>query len=106
MSMFLRRVWYGFYGLGPVIFVDKNFCAYLSECPVCLDVCKPPKQIMQCPEGHIMCKTCADNPQMKICPQCRYFSLYARQKLFGQGPDPDPHNTTLAQEKTNAFFCC
>ncbi len=38
---------------------------------MCLDVCKPPKKIMQCPEGHVVCKSCADNPHLKICPQCR-----------------------------------
>jgi hypothetical protein len=23
------------------------------ECPVCLEICRPPKHIMQCPEGHL-----------------------------------------------------
>jgi len=50
--------------------VRKEFADSL-ECPVCLELCQPPVQIMQCPEGHILCKPCADNPQLQTCPQCR-----------------------------------
>jgi len=41
------------------------------ECPVCLDVCKPPLQIWQCPEGHIICGSCVNRPELRVCPQCR-----------------------------------
>jgi len=41
------------------------------ECPVCLDVCKPPLQVWQCPEGHIICESCVDRPELRVCPQCR-----------------------------------
>jgi len=41
------------------------------ECPVCLDVCKPPLQVWQCPEGHIICGSCVDRPELRVCPQCR-----------------------------------
>jgi len=41
------------------------------DCPVCLDICKPPVQIFQCPEGHIMCGDCANRPELEVCPQCR-----------------------------------
>jgi len=41
------------------------------ECPVCMDVCKPPTQVWQCPEGHIICGSCVSKPGLKICPQCR-----------------------------------
>lgn len=41
------------------------------ECPVCMEVCKPPTQVWQCPEGHIICGSCVSKPGLKICPQCR-----------------------------------
>jgi len=41
------------------------------KCPVCLDVCKPPLQVWQCPEGHIICQSCVERPELRVCPQCR-----------------------------------
>ena len=41
-------------------------------CPVCLMLLKPPTRIFQCPEGHILCEECKENPAMVHCPQCRY----------------------------------
>ena len=35
-----------------------------SECPVCMDVSKPP--IYQCEEGHIICSSC--KPLLTDCP--------------------------------------
>ena len=43
----------------------------LLLCPVCLDIAKPPLQVWQCPEGHIVCGSCADRPELLVCPQCR-----------------------------------
>ena len=43
----------------------------LLLCPVCLDIAKPPLQVWQCPEGHIICGSCADRPELLVCPQCR-----------------------------------
>eukprot|EP00095_Tigriopus_kingsejongensis_P008185 maker-scaffold405_size181423-snap-gene-0.39 protein:Tk08185 transcript:maker-scaffold405_size181423-snap-gene-0.39-mRNA-1 annotation:"ankyrin repeat protein" len=40
-------------------------------CPVCLVLLKPPMRIFQCPEGHILCEECKENPAMVHCPQCR-----------------------------------
>ena len=40
-------------------------------CPVCLELLRPPLRIFQCPEGHILCETCRDNPAIVHCPQCR-----------------------------------
>ena len=40
-------------------------------CPVCLLLLKPPMRIFQCPEGHILCEECKENPAMVHCPQCR-----------------------------------
>ena len=40
-------------------------------CPVCLLLLKPPIRIFQCPEGHILCEECKENPAMVHCPQCR-----------------------------------
>ncbi len=40
-------------------------------CPVCLTLLRPPMRIFQCPEGHILCEECKENPAMVHCPQCR-----------------------------------
>ena len=40
-------------------------------CPVCLEVLRPPLRIFQCPEGHILCENCKENPAIVHCPQCR-----------------------------------
>ena len=40
-------------------------------CPVCLELLKPPLRIFQCPEGHILCENCKENPALVHCPQCR-----------------------------------
>ena len=41
------------------------------ECPICLEICWPPKHILQCVEGHLICGECAISPELKVCPQCR-----------------------------------
>jgi len=41
------------------------------KCPVCLDTCRPPLQIYQCHEGHIVCESCFSKPELVTCPQCR-----------------------------------
>ena len=51
--------------------VSGEDVASCLECPVCLDLCKPPREIWQCPEGHIMCELCANRPEMRNCSQCR-----------------------------------
>jgi len=45
--------------------------AGLLECPICTDIIKPPLQIWQCPEGHTICETCSNRPELEVCPQCR-----------------------------------
>eukprot|EP00090_Calanus_glacialis_P006188 TRINITY_DN14856_c0_g1_i1.p1 TRINITY_DN14856_c0_g1~~TRINITY_DN14856_c0_g1_i1.p1 ORF type:complete len:604 (+),score=165.54 TRINITY_DN14856_c0_g1_i1:579-2390(+) len=40
-------------------------------CPVCMELLKPPLRIFQCPEGHILCENCKENPSLVHCPQCR-----------------------------------
>jgi len=43
----------------------------ILECPVCLSEFKPPIQIYQCLEGHVICGTCIRRPEVGVCPQCR-----------------------------------
>jgi len=38
-------------------------------CPVCLELLVPPLRIFQCPEGHILCENCKENPALVHCPQ-------------------------------------
>lgn len=40
-------------------------------CPVCMELLMPPLRIFQCPEGHILCENCKENPSLVHCPQCR-----------------------------------
>ena len=49
----------------PPIF-DKDF-----ECSVCLDDMKPPVKIFQCKNGHVMCESCKNHPEVMTCPTCR-----------------------------------
>merc|ERR1712098_832732 len=51
--------------------IEKQDLSYILQCPVCLDNCKPPLQIWQCREGHILCESCFSRPELKTCPQCR-----------------------------------
>ena len=41
------------------------------ECPVCLDHISPP--ILQCLNGHILCKDCSERMSPKTCPTCREY---------------------------------
>ena len=41
------------------------------ECPMCLEKLMPPKTIMQCGSGHIVCQTCESRPELTNCPKCR-----------------------------------
>ena len=45
---------------------DKDF-----ECSVCLDDMKPPVKIFQCRNGHVMCESCKNHPEVMTCPTCR-----------------------------------
>jgi hypothetical protein len=46
----------------------------IPECPVCLDKMKPPLQIFNCSNGHLICSTC--RPSVKIC--------YCKAKYVGR----------------------
>ena len=37
-----------------------------SECPVCLDILKPPKRLMQCRQGHIICDDCFKSSEKSL----------------------------------------
>ena len=45
---------------------DKDF-----ECSVCLDEMRPPVKIFQCKNGHVMCESCKNHPEVTTCPTCR-----------------------------------
>ena len=46
--------------------LEKEF-----ECPVCLEVMAPPKKIFQCTNGHLICDSCKNHPEIRSCPSCR-----------------------------------
>ena len=41
------------------------------DCPVCLDTMAPPKKILECERGHLICEDCMKRPEIKTCPTCR-----------------------------------
>merc|ERR1712098_596646 len=58
--------------------------AHSIECPVCMEVAKPPMRLKQCGQGHIICDTCQSraearasdgggrgNPNGANCHSCR-----------------------------------
>lgn len=38
---------------------------------MCLEDMKPPTKIFQCLNGHVMCQSCQDHPEVRRCPTCR-----------------------------------
>jgi len=41
------------------------------ECPVCTEFMKPPTRIWMCSSSHIMCESCKDKIEGRLCPTCR-----------------------------------
>ena len=54
----------GDYRTSPTL--DKEF-----ECLVCLGIMGPPRQIFQCPNGHLICGVCKTNTHGINCHICR-----------------------------------
>ena len=64
------------------------------ECPLCMVLMRPPKQIYQCPEGHLVCSDCRPQVRDNLCascrsPQgyssrCRYIEDIVKKKMQGQ----------------------
>jgi len=50
---------------------DSRTVSNEFECPVCLEIMRPPIHIWQCGEGHLLCGSCRDNPAVSCCPTCR-----------------------------------
>jgi len=49
---------------------DDEELRAMIKCPVCLDAIRPP--ILQCPDGHLICKECRDHLDYpRRCPICR-----------------------------------
>ena len=41
------------------------------ECPVCLEMMKPPTKIWMCPQTHLVCEVCREGMESNVCPTCR-----------------------------------
>ena len=48
------------------------------ECPVCLEVMKPPMKIWQCEANHLICEECKFKLQNALCPTCRIKTILGR----------------------------
>jgi len=47
-----------------------NPTSFIPECYICLEAMKPPLQILNCRNGHLICSTCYPMLQVKVCGQC------------------------------------
>merc|ERR1712142_1381245 len=50
--------------------VLPNPTSFIPECYVCLERMKPPLEIMNCNNGHLVCSVCFPKLQVKNCGQC------------------------------------
>eukprot|EP00092_Neocalanus_flemingeri_P016696 GFUD01018059.1.p1 GENE.GFUD01018059.1~~GFUD01018059.1.p1 ORF type:complete len:278 (-),score=72.12 GFUD01018059.1:193-993(-) len=41
------------------------------ECPVCFEEMKPPVNMFQCRQGHVVCQNCRNQGRLTECPSCR-----------------------------------
>merc|ERR1719225_1695726 len=76
---------------------DKDF-----ECSVCLDDLKPPVKIFQCRNGHVMCESCKNHPEVITCPTCR-IPLPGADALMRNIPMEKLARSYF--EKMDAFVC-
>ena len=53
--------------------LDQEF-----ECPVCFEMMGPPREVFQCPSGHLLCGDCKTQGNFRNCHVCRI-------PLAGQG---------------------
>ena len=49
-------------------------------------------QVWQCPEGHIICGSCVDRPEVRVCPQCR-------KKVFASGEVPPSDSESETEDE-------
>jgi len=47
-----------------------NPTSFIPECYVCLEAMKPPLEILNCTNGHLICSMCFPMLQVKVCGQC------------------------------------
>ena len=60
------------------------------ECPVCFEKMMPPTRIMQCSNGHLICKECVSKANIIDCPTCR-------MKIVGRATAMEQHLASLFQ---------
>ena len=60
------------------------------ECPVCFEKMMPPARIMQCSNGHLICKECVSKANIIDCPTCR-------MKIVGRATAMEQHLASLFQ---------
>merc|ERR1719203_1847693 len=41
------------------------------ECPVCMEMMRPPARIWMCPASHLVCEPCKNRLEDRVCPTCR-----------------------------------
>ena len=51
------------------------------ECPVCLEMMKPPRKIWMCPQTHLVCEECCQGMVNNVCPTCRSGKMTMRAFL-------------------------
>ena len=43
----------------------------VPECPACMEMMKPPLQIFNCPNGHLICSICKPKVLGNLCTDCK-----------------------------------
>ena len=51
------------------------------ECPICLEMMKPPTKIWMCPQTHLVCDACREGMVNNVCPTCRSGKITGRAFL-------------------------
>jgi len=65
------------------------------ECPVCIEKLMPTTRIMQCSNGHLICKECVSKANIINCPTCR-------MKIVGRATVMEQHLAYLFQGETQS----
>ena len=51
------------------------------ECPICMEMMRPPTRIWQCPQSHLVCETCRDRLDNFVCPSCKTETVTQRARV-------------------------
>jgi len=68
------------------------------ECPICMELMKPPTKIWMCSSNHIVCEPCKNKLKGKRCPTCRIEKVTLRA-LFAENVAKSVFNDAIFERK-------